>query len=139
MCQTNSQITVLFDDPFWVLIYEKSMYKSYEVCKVTFGAEPKDYDVYAFLLSNFSKLKFVASLSQEIALNSRKNPKRMQREIRKMILQKGIGTKAQRALAKEREQNKKERKANKKEQKEIEQKKRYEQYQKKKREKHRGH
>ena len=44
--------TVYFDEPFWVGIYERVYNNKLEVCKVTFGAEPKDYEVYQFLLQN---------------------------------------------------------------------------------------
>ena len=39
----RTQITVLFEDPFWVALYERESGEKYEVCKITFGAEPKDY------------------------------------------------------------------------------------------------
>ena len=69
--------TVYFDDPFWVGIYERVYNNKLEVCKVTFGAEPKDYEVYQFLLQNTYTLNvdlevlyfcqvFIHDFSQEI-------------------------------------------------------------------------
>ena len=39
---TVSSITVMFEDPFWIGLYEREWNGRYEVCKITFGAEPKD-------------------------------------------------------------------------------------------------
>ena len=44
----------------------------YEVCKITFGSEPKDYEVYEFLLKNWHKLKFSPPIQAEVAME-RKN------------------------------------------------------------------
>ena len=54
----RSTLTVFFENPFWVGVYERIDGDRYEVCKITFGAEPKDYEVWDFLLKNWSKLKF---------------------------------------------------------------------------------
>ena len=40
------RLTVLFEDPFWIGIYERTCDGQYEVCKITFGTEPKDYEVF---------------------------------------------------------------------------------------------
>ena len=70
----------------------------YSVCKITFGSEPKDYEVYEFLLKNWHKLKFSPPIQAEIVIERKINPKRMQREIQSQLQDKGIGTKAQQAL-----------------------------------------
>ena len=36
-----SSLTVFFEDPFWVGVYERTDGGRYEACKITFGAEPK--------------------------------------------------------------------------------------------------
>ena len=59
-------LTVLFDEPFWIGLLERFDGKKYEVCKVTFGAEPKDYEVYQFLLRNTYKLKFSTPIDNDI-------------------------------------------------------------------------
>ena len=43
-------LTILFEEPFWIGLFERLDGHKYEVCKVTFGAEPKDYEVYEFIL-----------------------------------------------------------------------------------------
>ena len=67
------------------------------------------------------------------------NPKRMQREIRKVIEHKGIGTKAQIAIKKQHEEIKIESKKRSREDKEAEQKRIFEIRKNKRKEKHKGH
>ena len=50
-------LTVLFEQPFWIGILERSGERRYEACKITFGAEPRDAEVYDFLLRNYSSYK----------------------------------------------------------------------------------
>ena len=135
----RTQITVLFEDPFWVALYERESGEKYEVCKITFGAEPTDYEVYEFLLKNHKKLPFSPAVSVCGFEEKRISPKRRQREAKKATEQKGIGTKAQQALKLQHEQNKIERKARTKEMKQPEKKLRFEQKQEKKKQKHNGH
>ena len=70
---------------------------------------------------------------------SKTNPKRLQRDAKKMVLEKGIGTKSQQALKLQQEQNKLERKVKSREQKEAEELRLFELKQLKKKEKHKGH
>ena len=88
-------MTVLFEDPFWIGVYERIDNNKYEVCKITFGAEPKDYEVYDFLLKNWNRLEFSPAIEVEKVEERKINPKRMQREISSQLKHKGIGTKAQ--------------------------------------------
>lgn len=53
----KGSFTISFENPFWIGLYERIDGDKYEVCKITFGAEPKDYEIYAFLLKNWHKLK----------------------------------------------------------------------------------
>ena len=46
----HSRLNVLFDDPFWVGIFEREYEGRYEAARVVFGAEPKDYEVYEFFI-----------------------------------------------------------------------------------------
>ena len=134
-----SKLTVLFEDPFWIGLYEREDNGRYEVCKITFGAEPKDYEVYEFLLKNWGKLRFSPSIEAEISADRHINPKRMQRLIRKQTADTGIGTKAQQAMKLQQEQGKLERKSRSREQREEEKQLQFELHQKKRREKHKGH
>ena len=140
MCKTVSKLTVLFEDPFWVGVYERECGGQYEVCKIMFGAEPKDYEVYDFILKNWSSLKFSPASYEESAFDDRHiNPKRMRRLIEKEQHSVGIGTKAQQALKAQQAQGKLERKTRSREQREAEKERQFELRQEKRKEKHRGH
>ena len=84
MNESSSKLTVYFDDPFWVGVFERIEDGRLSVCKVTFGAEPKDYEVWAFVLKNYSRLKFSPAVSVTVKKEAG-NPKRLQREENKLI------------------------------------------------------
>ena len=86
----QSSLTILFEAPFWIGLYERTDSGKYEVCKITFGSEPKDYEVYEFLLKNWHKLKFSPPIRAKVAIERKVNPKRMQREIQSQLQDKGI-------------------------------------------------
>ena len=134
----QSRLTILFEAPFWIGLYERIEHGRYEVCKITFGAEPKDYEVYEFLLRNWHKLKFSPPIQAEAAKERKTNPKRVQREIQSQRQDKGIGTKARRALKLQHEQSKLERRTRSREQKEAEKDRQFAIRQEKKKAKHRG-
>ena len=134
----KSSLTILFENPFWIGLFERIDGDKYEVCKITFGAEPKDYEVYDFLLKNWHKLKFSPPVKTEKIEERKINPKRMQREINSQLENKGIGTKAQQALKLQQEQGKLERKVKSREQKEAEKERQFALRQEKKKAKHRG-
>lgn len=135
---TKNILTILFENPFWIGLYERYDDGKYEVCKITFGAEPKDYEVYDFMLKNWHKLKFSPPVKAEKIEEQKINPKRMQREINKQLENRGIGTKAQQALKLQHEQNTTERKVKSREQKELKKERQYALRQEKKKAKHRG-
>ena len=45
MDKVSGKLTVFFEDPFWVGVFERIEDGRLSVAKVTFGAEPKDYEV----------------------------------------------------------------------------------------------
>lgn len=136
---TISKLTVYFEDPFWVGVYERTHGGRYEVCKVTFGAEPKDYEVWDFFLQNWRRLQFSPSIPAAEREERRVNPKRMQRQIQKQLQTPGVGTKAQQALKLQQEQGKLARKSRSREMREAEAERRFALRQEKRREKHKGH
>lgn len=130
-------LQVFFQDPFWVGILERVSGGKLEVCKITFGAEPKDYDVWMLVLGKYYELRF--SPAVEATVKERpSNPKRMQREARKQIDNAGMGTKSQQALQLQHEQAKLQRKIRSRQQKEEEAQHLFELKQQKRKEKHRG-
>lgn len=133
----KTNLTVFFEEPFWVGIFERIENGTLSVCKVTFGAEPKDYDVYAFILQHFYHLSFSPAVSVAIK-QAADNPKRRQRNVRKQMENIGVGTKSQQALQMQREENKLERKIVSREQREAEKQRQFELRQQKRKNKHRG-
>ena len=45
MDKVSGKLTAYFEEPFWVGIFERIEDGKLSVAKVTFGAEPKDYEV----------------------------------------------------------------------------------------------
>lgn len=135
--KTVVKLLVYFENPFWVGIFEKINGNNLSVAKVTFGAEPKDYEILEFINKNYYNLKF--SLSVEVAIKQDTiNPKRRQKEARKQAKTSGIGTKSQQALKLQYEENKLERKVISKKMKEDEKQRQFELKKQKKKEKHKG-
>ena len=134
----KSKLTVFFDDPFWVGILERIEGDKLSVCKVTFGTEPSDAQIYAFLLSHYNKLQFSRPIKTEQKQKA-DNPKRRLKNAKKMLENKGIGTKSQQALKKQYEEMKIERKTSGKEQRETERERQFDLKQQKRKEKHKGH
>ncbi|BCI60180.1 YjdF family protein [[Clostridium] leptum] len=135
----SSKLTILFEQPFWIGIYERTFCGNYEVCKITFGSEPKDYQVYDFLLRHWGDLNFSPPIQADVAQQRHSNPKRIQREIHSQLQERGIGTKAQQALKLQHEQGKFQRKSKSREDKEAEKQRQYKIRQEKKKKKHKGH
>ena len=138
MREASGSLTVYFEDPFWVGVFEEIENGALSVCKVTFGAEPKDDEVWAYILRYFGKLQF----SPAIKIEERRRadyPKRRQRSITKQLQTTGIGTKSQQALAAQREAGKAERKKASKAQREAAQQRKFALRQQKRKKKHRGH
>ena len=137
MDKVNGKLTVYFEEPFWVGVFERIEDGKLFVAKVTFGAEPKDYEVQDYIQKYYFSLKFSPAV-ETVVKDIKSNPKRMQREAKKM-LKTGIGTKSQQALKLQQEQNKQERKERSRRKKEAQEQRMFELKQQKKREKHKGH
>lgn len=134
-----SRLTVLFEQPFWIGLYEREADGQYEACKITFGAEPKDGEVYDFILRNWHRLRFSPPVEAAAAAARPVNPKRMQRLIHRQMQNTGIGTKAQQALQLQLEQGKQDRTERSKQRRELEKDRQFELRQQKRKERHRGH
>lgn len=109
MEKLSGKLTVYFEDPFWVGVFERIEEGKLSVAKVTFGAEPKDYEVEEYVKKYYFSLPFSLTVDT-VVKEIKKNPKRMQREAKKQMQETGIGTKSQQALKLQQEQNKLERK-----------------------------
>ena len=137
MDKVSGKLTVFFEAPFWVRVFESVSDGKLSVSKVTFGAEPKDYEIYDFVLKNYYRLRFSLPVATDVK-EAGCNPKRVQREVRKQVQNTGIGTKSQQALKLQQEQLKTERKIVSREQREAEKQRQFELKQQKRKEKHRG-
>ena len=133
----EEKLTVFFEDPFWVGVFERVEDGKLSVCKVTFGAEPKDCEVWEFVLEHYCELEFSPAV-ETATRRTADNPKRRQRNARKQLEQTGVGTKSQQALQLQLEQNKQERKIKSREQKQAEAERQFALKQQKKKEKHKG-
>lgn len=137
MDKVSVTLTVFFEEPFWVGLIEQITDGMLTVSKVTFGAEPKDYEVNGFLMENYYRFRFSPAVAAAVKAE-KKNPKRAMREAHRQTENTGIGTKSQQALKLQQEQMKTDRKEKSREQKEAEKQRQFELKQQKKKEKHRG-
>ena len=58
MDKVSGKLTVFFEDPFWVGVFEHIEDEKLSVAKVTFGAEPKDYEVQECIQKYYYSLRF---------------------------------------------------------------------------------
>ena len=134
----KASLTIFYEEPFWVGVFERIEEGKLSVCKVTFGAEPKDHEVLEFVLQHYYELVFSPAIETEIR-QAADNPKRRSRNARRELENIGIGTKSQQALQRQREEMKTERRQISREEREAEAQRRFEMKQAKKKEKKRGH
>ena len=135
----RTSLTILFEDPFWVGLYEREWEGRYEAAKITFGAEPRDCEVYAFLLENWRHLRFSPALTAAGTAERRLSPKRLRRQARQAVENAGIGTRAQQAIKMQREEQKTKRQTENRERRAEEKERQFALRQEKKRQKRRGH
>jgi len=134
----TAKLTVYFEEPFWIGLYELITDGKLQVSRVVFGSEPKDYEVYEHFLNNWNKLRFSPPVSESLNIKRKINPKRMQRAISNQLNDTGIGTKAQQALKLQQEQGKLKRKTYNRQKNEEEIERQFELHKQKKKEKHKG-
>ncbi len=82
MDKASGKLTVYFEEPFWVGVFERIEDGKLSVAKVTFGAEPKDYEVQEYIQKHYASLKFSPAVDT-VVKDIKRNPKRMQRVARK--------------------------------------------------------
>ncbi len=133
----NGKLTVFFEGPFWVGVFERISDGKLSVCKVTFGAEPKDYDIWDFILKHYYELKFSPAIEAEVR-QAADHPKRRKRSAQKQLMTPGVGTRSQQALQMQREVTKTQRKQISREQREAEEQRRFYLKQQKRKAKHKG-
>lgn len=134
----TAKLTVYFEEPFWVGVYERMEHGKLEACRVVFGVEPKDYEVFEYFLQNWAALRFSPPVPAEALPEHRLNPKRAQRSVQRELSRSGVGTKAQQALKLQQEAGKQKRKEARKQRTEEEKERQFLLRQQRKKEKHRG-
>ena len=105
MDKVIGRLTVFFEDPFWVGVFERIENGRLSAAKVTFGAEPKEPELLIYLLRHYYRLQFSPAVETAVK-PAHRNPKRAQQEAGRQTAQVGIGTKSQQALQLQQEQNK---------------------------------
>jgi len=135
--QSNHKINSFFEEPFWVGVFEKAWDEKVSVSKITFGTEPKDYEINLFIHEQYYTIPFSPTVSV-VVKNVKYHPKKMMRLVKKQVSEKGIGTKSQLALKLQQEEQKRIRKTVSKEQKKARQEYLFDLKQQKRKEKHRG-
>lgn len=134
----SSTLTVYHDGQFWVGLAEHVEGGRYGVARIVFGAEPSDEEILRFVASEWEKLSFFGDEATETSKPA-KNPKRRAREAAKSLKRPAVGTKAQQALANQRETMKRESAQARSQRRADEAEARFEQRKLKRKQKHRGH
>lgn len=58
MERTAAMLPANFDEPLWIGLYARDTDDGYAICRIVFGAELKDREVYAYLLRCWRELLF---------------------------------------------------------------------------------
>ena len=132
--------TLFFEDSFWIGLLTISDINLTKYCRILFGAEPTDIEIYNYLKTNYTRLEFTTTSVVVPERTITQNPKRRQREISRTI-NNSTGTKKSYDEIKKIEQWDKKKERTSKNKKEINEHQDYVAVIKKKnaKEKHRGH
>ena len=71
----ESKLTIYFEDPFRVGVFEELDGDKLSVCKAVFGVEPTDAEIYELILRHYFHLRFSVPIKTEIRQKA-DNPKR---------------------------------------------------------------
>ena len=134
----SSTLTVYHDGQFWVGLAEHVEGGRYGAARIVFGAEPSDEEILRFVVNKWTKLAFFGDEATETSKPA-KNPKRRAREASKALKRPAVSTKAQQALAAQREAMKRELAQARSQRRADEAEARFEQRKLKRKRKHRGH
>ena len=65
MDKVSAKLTVFFEEPFWVGVFERISEDKLSACKITFGAEPKDKIGAVALTEIYDILKMGQAFNEE--------------------------------------------------------------------------
>ncbi len=102
------QFTVYFESPFWVGLLEEERDGVLYAARIVFGAEPTNQALFEFVLHHLNELRLHMAIGVKVESPSRqhKNPKRMQRDLRREMERVGRPSKAHEAIRQQIEQHK---------------------------------
>ena len=66
MDRISITVKVFFQDPFWIGLCERTDSRGCSVCKITFGPEPKEYEVQEFISQNWYRLSFSPAVAEAV-------------------------------------------------------------------------
>ena len=58
MSRIKSRLTVFFEEPFWVGVFEQETDGVMRAARVVFGAQPTDAEVFEFVLRHADRLRY---------------------------------------------------------------------------------
>ena len=89
MLKNSIQLTILFEEPFWVGIFERANQNGCSATRVIFGPEPSEPEVLAFITEKQHLLNFSEPQLTAIHRKYKKtNPKRAKRVAKKEVIRK---------------------------------------------------
>ena len=135
----EGKLTVIFESPFWVGIFERMEPDTYQAARFVFGDEPTDPELLDFALTVFSSLRFSQPVRHVDVPRQEMKFKRRMRETKKQMAQPSGCTRAQLAIKQEYEQNARTREIARREERDFEDERKFRLRQAKRAEKHRGH
>ncbi|MDR2974117.1 MAG: YjdF family protein [Propionibacteriaceae bacterium] len=136
---TGGRHTIFFDGRFWVGVFERWDDTRVETCRVVFGAEPSDQELWLYLRENWHRLRFTPVVGVREERPARRNPQRERREIARELAHHPVGTRSQEALKRQRDQVKTDTRRCSRDARRAEQQERFELKQDKRKQKRRGH
>ncbi len=74
--------TIFFDKYYWVGTFERTDKEGYAIARHVFGQEPKNPEIYEFVLNHYQELNFGSPKAFTLKIK-RVNPKRVQKEVRR--------------------------------------------------------
>lgn len=133
-------LTVYFDGQFYVGVLEKTEDMQLRAARMVFGAEPREGDVLRWVQSGYPGARLSAGAVEADAnpCSLASSPKRRQRQAAR-IVERGASTRAQQALALERELHASQRRIKRRERLDAQEQLRFAMKQAKRKQKHRGH
>jgi hypothetical protein len=136
-------VTVMFDPPFWMVLFESIEKGKYSVAREVIGtSEPTSAEIMLFFdRLDFKKIRYTMPIEGEEAQSNKISFKKMQKKVKKATEQsnyKYTYNKAHEELKKQQEQHKQEKKIVSKEKRDEEKERKFELNQQKKKQKLRG-